>query len=74
MLVRPTPRSKTDRLIVLIFLLESGKDIVFIHDWAIEQARKAGSYTPGQRCFRFEFGTYAGSRPLAGLKFISRAG
>ncbi|KAI1495419.1 hypothetical protein F5X99DRAFT_403641 [Biscogniauxia marginata] len=47
---------------------ESGKDIVCIHDWCVEQARAANTYVPGQRIFRFDRGKYAGPLPFPGLR------
>ncbi|KAI0018738.1 hypothetical protein F4780DRAFT_502487 [Xylariomycetidae sp. FL0641] len=60
---------------------QSGKDIVCIHDWCVEQAKAAGtdnaaaaaSYIPGQRCFRFEHGRYAGPLPFPGLRVAGKA-
>ncbi|KAI0472784.1 hypothetical protein GGR56DRAFT_651944 [Xylariaceae sp. FL0804] len=52
---------------------QTGKDVVCIHDWCIEQARNGSAYIPGQRVFRFEQGRYAGALPFPGLRVMGKA-
>ncbi|KAI0414344.1 hypothetical protein F5X98DRAFT_389995 [Xylaria grammica] len=52
---------------------ESGKTIIYIHDWCVHQAQAEHGYVPGQRFFRFEKGRYASSLPFPGLKVMQTA-
>ncbi|KAI0479846.1 hypothetical protein F4859DRAFT_513348 [Xylaria cf. heliscus] len=52
---------------------QSSKDIVFLHDWCVHQARAEDNYVQGQRFFRFEKGRYASSLPFPGLKVMQTA-
>ncbi|KAI1756087.1 hypothetical protein F4782DRAFT_320430 [Xylaria castorea] len=52
---------------------QSGKDIVCLHDWCVDQARAEHGYVEGQRFFRFEKGRYTSSLPFPGLRAMQTA-